>query len=353
MGGRRSARRGREKGAEGCPAANWRACGTDNVLEFSNFQPNHRRRRLFVYTQSIAWEHRMVRKAIFNPFLTRATMLVFAASAGLAACSSSVDSSVEAEAPVATAQPEPAVPESAAPAEQRTVVSDRIPYGEVDSELVYGYFVFPSEMVEPLPAVILVHEWWGLTDTVRAEADRLAAQGYIVLAVDLFAGETTSEIATAREYMTRAVDESEATGENIRQAIDFIRATAGAPTLGVWGWGLGGGWALNAAMLFPGDIDATIIFYGDVSDDVDQLAQIDAPILGFFGENDRGVMVRDVREFESELELLGKDREITIYPGAGHGFANPQGRNYNPALADRTWERSLGFLAEKLYSDDS
>ncbi len=290
---------------------------------------------------------------MLNPFLTRATVLVVTLAAGLAACSSSGDSGVEPEKPAAATESQPTAPAESVPADQRTVVSDSIPYGEVDSELVYGYFVFPSDMVEPLPAVILVHEWWGLTDTIRAEADRLAAQGYIVLAVDLFAGQTTSDLEAARAHMMRAVDESEATGENIRQAIDFIRATAGAPALGVWGWGLGGGWALNAAMLFPGDIDATIIYYGEVSGDVDKLAQIDAPILGFFGENDSGVIARDVKQFETELELLGKDREITIYPGAGHGFANPQGRNYNPALADRTWERSLGFLAETLYSDDS
>lgn len=280
----------------------------------------------------------------------------FALACLLSACAERADESqVPAAAPAAEAKATASkadAPLSAARPE-RAVVSDELPYGEVGTQLVYGHFAFPSDMVEPLPAVVILHEWWGLTDTVRAEADRLAAQGYIVLAVDLFAGKTTTDAQVARNYMLQVVNDRDATGDNIRQAIDFVRDTAGAPSVAVMGWGLGGSWALNSAMLFPDSVDASIIYYGQVSDDPDRLSAVNVPVLGFFGENDSGIPVAGVRAFESVLADLGKAQEIVVYPGARHGFANPAGRGYDARLAERAWQRTLGFLAETLYSDES
>ena len=91
-------------------------------------------------------------------------------------------------------------------APQKAVISERLPYGEVADELVYGHFVFPADMIEPLPAVIVIHEWWGLNDNVRAMADRLAAEGYIVLAVDLYGGDVATTPSQARSRMARVVE---------------------------------------------------------------------------------------------------------------------------------------------------
>jgi carboxymethylenebutenolidase len=161
-----------------------------------------------------------------------------------------------------TAEPSPAT--EIAPA--RPVVSERLPYAEVDDELVYGHFVFPADMVDPLPAVIVIHEWWGLNDNVRAMADRLAGEGYIVLAVDLFGGKSTTSRELARQQMLQVVENAAAANENIRQAFEFLSATAGAPRVGSLGWCFGGGWSLNTAMLFPEDLDAAVIYYGQVTD---------------------------------------------------------------------------------------
>lgn len=246
------------------------------------------------------------------------------------------------------ASPEPAASvESPAPA-GRTVVSDTLPYAEVNEELVYGHFVFPSDMIEPLPAVIIIHEWWGLDDTVREAADRLAAQGYIVLALDLFAGRTANDVAAARSLMLGVVEDQASATENVEQALAFVVETAGAPGVAALGWGLGGSWALNTAILAADDLDAAILFYGQVSDEPERLQPITAPLLGFFGEEDRGVIAADVRAFEVALEELGKRADITIVPGAGHGFANPASRNYDPELASETWDRALEFLASEL-----
>jgi carboxymethylenebutenolidase len=102
--------------------------------------------------------------------------------------------------------------------------------------------------------------------------------------------------------------------------------------------------SLNAAQLFPDDLDAAVIYYGQVTDDEEALRPIGAPILGLFGAEDAGIKVESVERFKDTLELLRKNYTVHIYPGVGHAFANPTGRNYNAAAADDAWKRTLEFL---------
>lgn len=231
---------------------------------------------------------------------------------------------------------------------QREVTGERLAYAEVDNELVYGHFAFPSDMIEPLPAVIMIHEWWGLNDNIRAMAERLAAEGYIVLAVDLFGGVSATRPEEARELMLRAVENRDSLTSNIEQAYAFVTETAGAPRVASLGWCFGGGWSLNTAMLFPADLDAAVIYYGQVTDDEDKLSMLDVPILGLFGSEDRGIKLESVRRFEEALERLDKDYEIQVYEGAGHAFANPSGNNFNAEYAEDAWKRTLDFLRDRL-----
>lgn len=231
---------------------------------------------------------------------------------------------------------------------QRAVVSERLPYAEVNDELVYGYFVFPSDMIEPLPAIIMIHEWWGLNDNIRSMADRLAGEGYIVLAVDLFSGEVAPSANGARELMLRVVENQESAYENIRQAYAFVDSIAGAPRVGSLGWCFGGGWSLNTALLFPNELDAAVIYYGQVTNDEDQLRPLNVPILGLFGARDTGIKVESVQAFETALENLRKTYDIHIYPNAEHAFANPTGKAYNENVADDAWQRTLQFLEANL-----
>jgi carboxymethylenebutenolidase len=246
--------------------------------------------------------------------------------------------------------PEPSPATDIAPS--RAIVSERLPYAEVDDELVYGHFVFPADMVDPLPAIIAIHEWWGLNDSVRAMADRLAGEGYIVLAVDLFGGETATTPEQARQQMLRVVENQQAAEENMRQAYEFVNSTAGAPRIGSLGWSFGGGWSLNAAMLFPDELDATVIYYGQVTDDEQKLRPISAPILGLFGAQDKGITVESVQNFEAALERLRKNYDIHIYPGVDHAFANPTGTAYNAAAAEDAWQKTVEFLNLHLAIDE-
>ena len=245
--------------------------------------------------------------------------------------------------------PEPS--EAAQQAPRREVIAERLPYAEVDNELVYGHFAFPADMIDPLPAIIVIHEWWGLNDNIRAIADRLAGEGYIVLAIDLFGGTTADNAQDARKLMKAVVENPEPANENIRQAYDFVNETAGAPRTASVGWCFGGGWSLNTAMLFPEDLDAAVIYYGQITSDEDRLRPINAPILGLFGGKDRGIPVDSVREFEAALERLRKNHEIHIYPDAKHAFANPSGMAYDAEIAEDAWQRTLEFLRTHLGSE--
>ena len=277
---------------------------------------------------------------------------VFSLTLGIVACQSDNTSDAVSDADRAnvdamsrehasdTTDPSPAV--DVAP--RRPVVSERLPYGEVDDELVYGHFVFPADMLEPLPAVIVIHEWWGLNDNVRAMADRLAGEGYIVLAIDLYGGKTATTPQQARAQMMSVVEKPAIATENIQKAYEFLSTTAGAPRVGSLGWCFGGGWSLNAAMILGDDLDAAVVYYGQVTDDEDKLSAITAPLIGFFGAEDQGITVDSVQNFESAMARLRKNYEAHIYPGADHAFANPTGNAYNADAAEDAWQRSLDFL---------
>jgi carboxymethylenebutenolidase len=228
------------------------------------------------------------------------------------------------------------------------VVAETLAYAEVDERLVYGHFAFPANMVDPLPGVIVVHERWGLDDGVRAQADRLAAQGFVVLAVDLYDGATATDVSSASPLMVQVLENPQLAENNIRQAYQFLIDTGPAPAIGAMGWSFGGGWALNTALLFPDELDATVIYYGQVSDDQERLEPLNVPVLGLFGARDRGVTAETVDGFEAALEALGKDYDIRTFPDAGHGFADPDSATYNAVVAEEAWTLTIDFLNRHL-----
>jgi carboxymethylenebutenolidase len=195
--------------------------------------------------------------------------------------------------------------------------------------------------------VIVIQEGWGLNDNIRAMARRLAAEGYVALAVDLYEGQVAEESARARELMSAAMERAESLEDNLRQAHRYL-GEQGAESIGVIGWCFGGGWSLRTALLLPDEIDATVIYYGRLVTDSEQLAALESPILGLFGSEDQGIPLESVREFESVLESLGKDAAIHVYEGANHAFANPSGTRYNADAAEDAWKKTLEFFTANL-----
>lgn len=240
-------------------------------------------------------------------------------------------------------------PLSAAPP-SRDVVAEDVEYGAVDGRGVTGYTARPADVEVPLPGVIVIHEWWGLNDNVRAMARRLAAEGFEVLAVDLYGGRSASTPDDARGLMEGVNANPDAARDNLRQAAAWLR-DRGVPSLGSLGWCFGGGWSLQTALLLGNDADGAVIFYGFVDTDPEALEPLEAPVLAFFGGQDRGIPLDTVRAFEQALIGLGKQVEVVVYPEAGHAFANPSGRNWEPVAADDSWERTIAFLHDVLATE--
>lgn len=281
----------------------------------------------------------------------RFAAVLLAVLAVVTACDKSATPAAGVVAPDAATVSQPADSVNTRPTE-RPVIAETLPYAEVDNQLVYGYFVFPADMVNPLPGVMVFHERWGLDDGTRALADRLAAQGYVVLAVDLFGGRTATDSDAARALMLPVVENPELANDNIRQAYEFLVNSGQAPRVGALGWSFGANWAFNAALLYSDEMDAVVMYYGQLSTNEEKLATLNAPLLGLFGANDRGVTVDSVREFEAALERLRKDYEIEIYEGAGHAFADPSAPNYQQEAAEKAWQKALAFLDAHLSADE-
>jgi len=233
---------------------------------------------------------------------------------------------------------------------RREVSAEPVVYGTVDGKPLRGYLARPSGARGDLPAIVVVHEWWGLNDNIRMMARRLAGEGYAVLAVDLYGGEVASTPEQARELVTASLQDRAAGVRNLQAAVEFVRGR-GARRVGVLGWCFGGGWSLQAALSMPEAVNAAVVYYGQPVTDRTELARLQAPLLGLFGERDRGIPVAQVRQMEAALGELGKAAEIVVYPGADHAFANPSGQAYDARAAQDAWRRTTAFFAEHLGSE--
>ena len=229
------------------------------------------------------------------------------------------------------------------------VTAESVTYGTIDGKPLQGYLVAPTNApASPLPGVIMIHEWWGLNDNIETTARRLAGEGYQVLAVDLYDGTVASTPTEAREAMGDALGSMDRITSNLKSAHAYLSENSAAPRVGVIGWCFVGAQSLNAALAMPTQIDATVIFYGSLTTDREQLTKLEMPIVGFFGADDGGIPVTSVNEFEKTLRDLGKSVDVTIYEGAGHAFANPSGQNYQAVAASDSWAQTLDFFATNL-----
>ncbi|MEM9006190.1 MAG: dienelactone hydrolase family protein [Cyanobacteria bacterium P01_F01_bin.86] len=230
----------------------------------------------------------------------------------------------------------------------QAVVSEDVEYAVVNGQPVTGFFSQPATVDAALPGIITIHEWWGLNDNIKLMTERLAGEGYRVLAVDLYGGQVADQRDQARQLMQGVMQAPATAEDNLVQAYDYLVNVQQAPAVGSIGWCFGGAWSLNTGLLLPEELDAVVIYYGRLQTDPAVLAPLTMPIAGFFGGQDQGIPVADVEAFETALNELGKMSEIHIYEDADHAFANPSGTRYNPEAAIDAWEKTTAFLARTL-----
>jgi carboxymethylenebutenolidase len=214
-------------------------------------------------------------------------------------------------------------------------------------ETVQGMLYTPTGK-GPFPAIIAIHEWWGLNDWVKEQASKLSDQGYVTLAVDLYRGKVATTPEMAHEIM-RGVPEDRAK-RDLHAAFEFLASQPNVKKdrIGAIGWCMGGGYSLDVALQEPA-LAADVINYGHLATDTEALKKIHAPILGLFGGQDHGIPPEDVKKFETTMKQLGKKMDVTIYPDAGHGFENPNNKDgYRAEDTADAWKRTLNFIAQTL-----
>lgn len=230
------------------------------------------------------------------------------------------------------------------PAPRRPVQARSLVYGTLDGRPLHGYLAYPAARHRALPALLVFHEWWGLNDNIRAMSRRLAGEGYLVLALDFYRDRTATDPATARRLMRGALADPSAIDANIRAGYRYLHARLRAPAVGTLGWCFGGGLSFTAARVLSGRLAATVIYYGHIDDDRRALERVRAPVLGLFGGADSSIPRATIDGMARNLRAQGTPVRIHVYPGVGHAFANPSGRNYNAAAAGDAWRRTLAFL---------
>ena len=213
-----------------------------------------------------------------------------------------------------------------------------------DGGTASGVIAMPETL--PAPAVVLIHEWWGLNDQIKSMAAELASLGYIAFAIDLFGGQVAASPEEAR-LLTGDVDPARATAQ-LSGAIAHLREHEDSSgKVGTVGWCFGGAWSINASMAAP--VDATVVYYGRLPQTADELASLEGPVLGHFGTEDGSIDEVMVGGFERAMSAAGKADALDVeWYVANHAFANPTSSRYDQDDAELAWSRTQTFLARHL-----
>lgn len=216
--------------------------------------------------------------------------------------------------------------------------------------ILRGYLAKPDGR-GPFPAVVMIHEWWGLNQDVVKLAHALAAEGHVVLAADAFRGSIARTPADARKQVTNTPREQIAA--DLDAALDYLRSHPQVDSRRVasLGFCFGGTQSMYMGTRNP-DLAAVVIFYGGGPiTDPKQLGTMKAagPVLGIYGQEDGGIPVDQVRAFENALKAGSVEHTITIYPGVGHAFV--KSTTYRDGgTAEKAWRQMVDFLNKTLKS---
>ena len=224
--------------------------------------------------------------------------------------------------------------------------SERVKFASNGGEAA-GYLSVPEGGAEG-PGVVVIQEWWGLVPHIEAVADRLAGEGFVALAPDLYHGEkTTSPDEAGKLMMALNIGQTE---KDLRGAVEYLlnqEATTG-DSVGTVGFCMGGVLSLYAASKNE-RVGACVVFFGIHPKVQPDLESLRAPVLGLYAERDEFVPPAAVRQLEARLKELGKSAEMHIYPGTDHAFFNDtRPEVYDRKSAELAWQRTLKFLRRAL-----
>ncbi len=193
-------------------------------------------------------------------------------------------------------------------------------------------------------AVLVLHAWWGLNDTIKAFCTRLADSGFVTFAPDLYHGKVTDTIPGAQSLSRALFENADQANRDVAAAIAFLneRQPQSDRGLTVIGFSLGAALALDCSVTASDHIRSVVVFYGTSAADY---SASKADYLGHFAETDEFEPQSEVNKLEESLRQAGRPVTFYRYPGTGHWFFEPDRTQvYNPAAATLAWDRTLAFL---------
>jgi carboxymethylenebutenolidase len=218
------------------------------------------------------------------------------------------------------------------------------------------------------PAIILIHEVWGLTSHIIDVANRLSAEGYEVLAPDLFHGTDVEKLvdpelakvlfipeerikhqAEIRAMMTpiHSPEFSSSTVKRLQACFQYLKDMPQISKVAVMGFCFGGTYSFNLAINAPG-LAAAVAYYGHCEHDDEEIARIQSPILAFYGSLDANLMEK-LPDLQKQMQKMNKSFTAKVYPDAMHAFFNDTNPiTFSPEAAKDSWNLALKFLSEKL-----
>jgi carboxymethylenebutenolidase len=212
-------------------------------------------------------------------------------------------------------------------------------------------FVAAPQTKEKRPAVIVIQEWWGLTDHIKDIARRYAAEGYVAIAPDLYSRlghALTTDAGEAGKLMNTLKQEDGLTDLNATVAYLTSVPEVDGARIGVTGFCMGGSYALMLPCVNPA-IKAAVPFYGQVPNPDAALQKLSAPVLYLYGEDDGWITKADVQRLAAALKKYNKPGEIKTYPGAPHAFFRDNDPSvYRPEAAKDAWGRTKVFFKQHL-----
>ena len=223
------------------------------------------------------------------------------------------------------------------------IVTDKTKFNANGKEV--NAFIAKPEGVSKAPAVIVIHEWWGLNPHIEDIAQRYAKEGFIAVAVDLYNGVTTKDAKEAGNLMSALKPEEGL--ESLKIALDALRANPEITSVGVTGFCMGGTFALLLAC--HAKVEASAPFYGDVPVDTTVIAKLSCPVLFIGGEKDQWITVEKMNRLDAALKQYSKPGEVKIYAGADHAFFNDtRPEVHSKADAENAWKTVIEFFNKHL-----
>ncbi len=221
-------------------------------------------------------------------------------------------------------------------------LGNNIQFTATDGTKVNGYFIKSKKKSNRW--LFVIQEWWGLNDYIKKEADKYYSdlENVNALAIDMYDGKVATTPDSAMAFMSGA--KKERLEAIVNAAIAYAGKKANIYTVG---WCFGGGWSLQSTILAGNQAKGCIMYYGRPEKDIERLKTINCDVIGFFGNQDKGISQEVVNTFETNMKTAGKKISLYRYD-AGHGFANPSNPSFNKEYTQDAFSKAIAFLKERM-----